>query len=220
MLRIPKRLFVAGTDTGVGKTLVSAMLMAGLDGYYWKPIQSGAGEGADTGWIREKTGMASDRFFPEAYCLEAPMSPHAAAALENVTIDLSKIQMPVPAGEAPLVIEGAGGLMVPINDRSLMIDVIKRLGTPVLLVARSTLGTINHTLLSLEKMKSADVDVVGVAMNGPLDVSNRNAIEHFGNVRVVAEIEMMREINAVTLRDAYFKCFRMGGAYNRSEWKE
>lgn len=205
MVDFPRRLFVTGTDTGVGKTVVAAMLVAGLDGHYWKPVQSGTDEGTDTRYIREKTGLPEDRFFPEIYRLKGFMSPHAAAALENVKIDLSSIRMPDPASH--LVMEGAGGLMVPLGDRWLVIDLIKRLGAPVLLVARSGLGTINHTLLSLEKLAVSGIDVFGVVMNGPRNESNRKAIEHFGGVRVLAEIESMREINAKTLKAAFEKCF-------------
>lgn len=208
MAVFPKRLFVTGTDTGVGKTLVAAMLVAGLDGYYWKPVQSGTDEGTDTRWIREKTGLPADRFLPEAYRLKGFMSPHAAAALEDVRIDLESIRMPSPGPAAHLVMEGAGGLLVPLGDRWLVIDLIKHLAPPVLLVARSGLGTINHTLLSLEKLKASGIEVVGVVMNGPRDESNRRAIEHFGRVKVLAQIEPMAEINAETLRDAFGKHFR------------
>jgi dethiobiotin synthase len=207
MADFPKRLFVAGTDTEVGKTLVAAMLVAGLNGYYWKPIQSGTDEGTDTRWIREKTGLPGDQFFPEAYRLRGFMSPHAAAALENVRIDLESIRMPNPGPSKHLVMEGAGGLMVPLGDQWLMIDLIKHLAAPVLLVARSGLGTINHTLLSLEKLKTSGIEVVGVVMNGPTDESNRRAIEHFGKVRVLAEVEPMAEINAETLKDLFEKYF-------------
>jgi dethiobiotin synthase len=207
MVAFPKRLFVTGTDTGVGKTLVAAMLVAGLDGYYWKPVQSGTDEGTDTEWIRGKTGLPADRFFPEAYRLKGFLSPHAAAALEDVRIDLAKIRMPEPGPAAHLLMEGAGGVMVPLGDRWLVADLIKKLDAPVLLVARSELGTINHTLLSLEKLRGAGIDVFGVVMNGPKNGSNRRAIEHFGNVRVLAEVEPMEKVDAETLKDAFVNCF-------------
>jgi dethiobiotin synthase len=207
MAAFPKRLFVTGTDTEVGKTLVAAMLVAGLDGYYWKPVQSGTDEGTDTQWIREKTGLPAGRFFPESYRLKGFLSPHAAAALENVRIDLSEIRMPESGPSAHLVMEGAGGLMVPLGDRWLVIDLIKKLEAPVLLVAKSGLGTINHTLLSLEKMRGSGIDVFGVVMNGPKNESNRKAIEHFGKVKVLAQIEPMEKIDAGTLAAAFRKHF-------------
>jgi len=203
MAKLPERLFVTGTDTAVGKTLVAAMLVAGLDGHYWKPVQSGCDEGTDTTWVQEKTGLSTDRFFKEAYRLKGFMSPHAAAARENVTIDFSTIHMPALKAGSHLVMEGAGGLMVPLNDRWLVIDLIKRLAAPVILVARTTLGTINHTLLSLEKLKAEGIDVAGVVMNGPKDEGNRKAIEHFGKVRVLAEVEPIAEINPGSLKEAF-----------------
>ncbi len=206
---LPERLFVTGTDTAVGKTLVAAMLVAGLDGHYWKPIQSGSDEGTDTAWVQEKTGLPADRFFEEAYRLKGFMSPHAAAARENVGIDISTIHVPALKAGSHLVMEGAGGIMVPLGGRWLVIDLIRRLAVPVLLVARSTLGTINHTLLSLEKLRAEGIDVAGVVMNGPKDEGNRKAIEHFGKVRVLAEIEPMAEINFETLKDAFEKLFRV-----------
>jgi dethiobiotin synthase len=207
MAVFPKRLFVTGTDTEVGKTVVAAMLVAGLDGYYWKPVQSGTDEGTDTDWIRAKTGLPAERFLPETYRLRGFLSPHAAAALENMDIDLPSIRTPALDAEEYLVMEGAGGLMVPLGDRWLMVDLIKQLGAPVLLVARSGLGTINHTLLSLEKLKASGVDVFGVVMNGPKDDDNRKAIEHFGRVRVLAQVEPMDQIDTATLKDAFVTYF-------------
>lgn len=205
MSDLPKRLFITGTDTGIGKTLLAAMLVAGLEAYYWKPVQSGTEEGTDTEWIRGKTGLPADRFFPETYRFRGAVSPHAAAALEDVTVDMSVFRMPDLEFSAHLIIEGAGGLMVPLGDRWLVIDLIKQLNVPVLLVARSGLGTINHTLLSLEKMRGYGIDVFGVVMNGPKDESNRKAVEHFGKVRVLAQIEPMEKITAETLKDAFRK---------------
>ena len=207
MTPLPKKLFVAGTDTDVGKTLVAAMLVMGLDGYFWKPVQSGSDEGTDTNWIREKTGLPSDRFFPETYRLKAYLSPHAAAALENVTIDFSAIRMPILKSSGTLVMEGAGGLMVPLNDGLLMVDLIRKLSAPVIMVARSSLGTINHTLLSLEKLNAFGIEVVGVVMNGPKDEVSRKAVEHFGKTRVLAQIEPMQKINPETLAEAYERYF-------------
>ena len=207
MIDIPKRLIVTGTDTGVGKTLVSAILVTGLRGYYWKPVQSGTDCGCDSDWIRGKTALPKHHFFPETYCLGGYMSPHAAAARENVDIKLEVFQQPVLDSIHHLVIEGAGGLMVPLSDKWLMLDLIKKLNAPVLLAARSGLGTINHTLLSLEKLKNSGIDVFAVVMNGPKDEGNRKAIERFGKTEVVAQIEPMDEINAETLKVAFQKYF-------------
>lgn len=203
-MRFPSKIFVAGADTGVGKTLVSAALAASLDGAYWKPIQSGLEEMTDTQWVREKTGLPEDRFHPEAYRLSLPLSPHAAAARDGVRIDLGLIRPP-QVGARHLIIEGAGGVMVPLNEREFMLDLMIKLGAPVLLVARSTLGTINHTLLSLEPLRSRGLDVIGVVLNGPENDVNRRAIEHYGRVKVLAEVGPLKEINVRSLRQIFKK---------------
>jgi dethiobiotin synthetase len=202
---IPRRLFVTGTDTGIGKTMVSAILMAGLNGRYWKPVQSGLEEMTDTEWIREMTGLDSDHFYPETYRLKLPLSPHASAAAENISIDLDAFQL--PETDQHLIVEGAGGVMVPLNDHHFMLDLMKKLDIPVLLVTRSELGTINHTLLSLEQLRRYGIDAFGVVMNGPENPGNRDAIERFGNTQVLAEIELLSKINPQTLMKAFWDYF-------------
>jgi len=208
-MKFPKRIFITGTDTGVGKTLVSAILTAGLKGFYWKPIQSGIDGGTDTEWVRERTGLGNDHFFSETYRLSMPLSPHEAAVHDGVRIDLEAIHMPEVREPGQLIMEGAGGVMVPLNDNDIMTDLIKRLNSPVLLVARSTLGTINHTLLSLEKLRREGIDVVGVVMNGPRNDGNKKAIERHGRVNVMAEIEpvMGMDINPENLRILFKRYF-------------
>ncbi len=204
----PPYIFVAGTDTDVGKTLVAAILMKGLNAAYWKPVQSGADDETDTEWIQQTTGLPRHLFYNENYRLRAPLSPHTAAANEGVDISLDTIQRPV-LGESVdhLVIEGAGGLMVPLNENDLMVDLIQRLEVPVLLVARSGLGTINHTLLSLEKLRQKGIPVLGVVMNGPRNAANKETIEHFGKVPVCGEVTPLMEINATTLKQAFHNIF-------------
>ncbi len=197
---IPSQLFITGTDTAIGKTLVAAVLMAGLGGYYWKPIQSGTEEKTDTQWVKEKTELPPDHFHPETYCLKRPLSPHASALAEGVLIDLDRFRLPETT---PLIVEGAGGIMVPLNHRFFIIDLIKKLDIPILLVVSSTLGTINHTLLSLEQLRRSYVQVYGVVMNGPKNDLNRQAIEYYGKVRVCAEIEPLPVINRETLIQAF-----------------
>lgn len=204
----PPALFVTGTDTEVGKTVVSAILVAGLGAEYWKPVQSGAEAGTDTEWIRGKTGLPESRFHPEAYLLSPFLSPHAAAARQGVRIDLSAIRKPAHRNARHLIIEGAGGIMAPLNETQTMADLILQLDVPVLLVARSGLGTINHTLLSLEKLRRMGAEVLGVVMNGPKDAENRIAIETFGRVSVCAEIEPMAEFSLKNLSETFQHCFR------------
>lgn len=204
---LPAKLFITGTNTDIGKTVVSAVLVAGMHARYWKPIQSGILEGSDTQWIREKTGLPESHFYPETYRLKQPLSPHAAAALDGIEISLHSFEMPpVPATET-LIIEGAGGVMVPLNKQHFMLDLMKKLDVPVLLVADSELGTINHTLLSLEHMRRNDVTVLGVVMNGAKNPGNRQAIERYGNISILAEIEPLAEITPQSLKDCFQRCF-------------
>lgn len=190
--------FVTGTDTGIGKTLVSAILARAWNADYWKPVQTGvAEEPGDTDTVARLAQLPPERLHLPAYVLQAPLSPWAAAPLEDAVIDATAI-VP-PATTAPLIVEGAGGLYVPIDDSHMMIDLIARLGMPVVLAARSGLGTINHTLLSLEALRRRAIPVLGVIMSGPLSAGNREAIERFGNVRVLAEIPPLERVDAAAV---------------------
>ena len=186
--KLPSEIFVTGTDTGIGKTVVSALLTAGLSATYWKPIQSGLKEETDTQFVKRVTGLPTDYFVQERYRLQEPLSPHASAEIDGVSISLSDFRIPKYETEH-LIVEGAGGLMVPINDETMIIDLIEYLDLPVLMVARSELGTLNHTFLSLEALRSRGVPIIGVIMNGPKNESNRKAIEKYGKVKVIGEIE-------------------------------
>jgi dethiobiotin synthetase len=199
----PPVFFVTGTDTDVGKTIVSALLTIALDGYYWKPIQSGRDDGGltDRNRVGQLTGLEPERLLPERYCLGQPLSPHLAARLDGVEIELTDFALPVGL-DRPLIVEGAGGLLVPINDRHLMIDLIGHLGLPVVLVARSGLGTINHTLLSIGALRRSGIPILGVILNGPLNPENRRAIEFYGQVSVIAEVEPIEDLSPEGLRRA------------------
>lgn len=200
---LPQKLFVTGTDTDIGKTLVSAVLVAGTQGCYWKPIQSGFEQTTDTQWIKSVTGLPENHFFPERYRLRQPLSPHAAAAADGVHIDLAAIELPAQISSQHLIVEGAGGLMVPLNERHFMLDVIIQCQLPVLLVAASGLGTINHTLLSLEMLRRHHIEIAGVVLNGPFNPSNRHAIEFYGQTSVMAQIEPLPHINADVLQKVF-----------------
>ena len=178
--------FVTGTDTDVGKTVVSAWLVARLGACYWKPVQAGTEPETDSAVVQRLSGASPDRILPEAYVLAEPIAPHEAARRAGMTIDMAKLVPPPYDG--PLVAEGAGGLMVPLDDKSYVIDLARELELPLILVARSTLGTINHTLLSLEAIRRRGLPLAGVVMNGPETPHNRAAIEHYGQVEVIAEI--------------------------------
>ena len=200
--RFPSEFFVAGTDTGVGKTVVAAILTAGLDGIYWKPVQSGLEGVTDAECVRRLTGLGETHFAPETYRLRHPLSPHAAAELEGVRIELDRFQLPAHPSST-LIVEGSGGIMVPLNQEHTMLDLMKRLRLPVLLVARSALGTINHTLLSIEQLRRNGLEVLGVVMNGQRNHSNRQAIEHHGEVPVLAQVEPMAKIHQRSLSSLF-----------------
>lgn len=197
------RIFVTGTDTDVGKTVVAAALTLGLDACYWKPIQSGLTPSTDTADVRRWTGLPDGRFVPEAYRLREPMSPHAAAEIDGVTIDVEHIVATELPADRRLVIEGAGGLMVPLNDTDLMIDLAARLGVPVVLVARTALGTLNHTLLSISELRRRSIPLLGVVLNGEEHESNRRAIERYGEVAVLGRVPRLDVLDAHSLRLAF-----------------
>ena len=152
-----KNIIVCGTDTDVGKTIVSAFLVQGLKATYWKPIQSGLANDGDRGSICRMLNLPSNRWLPESYKFQAPVSPHWAAEIDNTFIDLNQIN--IPNHKNRLIIETAGGLMVPLNRNWLQIDQLKVWGFPIILVARTGLGTLNHTLLSLEASKTRSIHV-------------------------------------------------------------
>ena len=184
--------FVTGTDTDVGKTVVAAWLVARLGACYWKPVQAGTHPETDSATVRRLSGANPDRILPEAYVLAEPIAPHEAALREGIGIDMAKL-VPPPCNR-PLVAEGAGGLMVPLNDQSFVIDLARELDLPLILVARSTLGTINHTLLSLEAIRRRGLPLAGVVINGPETPHNRAAIERYGRVEVIAEIPWLEQV--------------------------
>lgn len=199
----PERLFITGTDTDIGKTVVAAILMTGLQGVYWKPVQSGITPMTDTDWVREKTGLPDDCFCPESYLLNTPVSPHLSAAIDNQEIILDQIVFPKTPTGRHLIIEGAGGVMVPLNDHQFMLDLMKKMAVPALVVAPSRLGMINHTLLTVEQLRRAKVPIWGVIMNGEPNADNKAAVEKYGDIPVLAEIEPLPVINKETLRTAF-----------------
>jgi dethiobiotin synthetase len=198
-------LFITGTDTAVGKTLLSALLVAALNRKYWKPIQTGSCEGTDRESVMKLAGVTADRTFPERYIFSPPVSPHLAAEQSGTVIDMSGIQRPVSLDA--LIIEGAGGVLVPINGEALMLDLIRQLGTPTIVAARTTLGTINHTLLTIAAIRNAKVTVRGVVMIGRENADNRRAIERYGNVPVIGSIPWLDRIDRQTLLSVFKQHF-------------
>jgi malonyl-CoA O-methyltransferase len=201
--------FVTGTDTDIGKTLVAACLVRRWQADYWKPAQTGliqdAGDSRTAAWL---AGADPSRIHPPRFALQLPLSPEAAAAAENITIGLEDFCLPDTS--APLVVEGAGGVQVPLADGVLMVDLIARLGLPAVLVARGTLGTINHTLLSIEALRHRDIQVFGVVLVGLVVPSNREAIERHGQVSVLAEIPPLPAVNPATVAEASLRFAALG----------
>lgn len=204
---LPSKIFVSGTDTGIGKTVISAMMTLGLSATYWKPVQSGLEEETDTEFVKRVTGLPDTHFKLERYRLQEPLSPHASAAIDGVSISLDDFQLPETGGNS-LIVEGAGGLLVPMNDEEMIIDLITRLELPVLLVVRSELGTLNHTFLSLEALRNRDIPIIGVIMNGPENESNKKAIEKYGKVEVIGEIDTLQTLSPQSLSSEFNRIFK------------
>lgn len=201
MMNLPKTFFISGTDTGIGKTVVSAMMMSALNATYWKPIQAGLDEETDTEFVQRVSEVPDQHIVAERFRLHTPMSPHAAADIDEVKISIEDFTLP-DFKTKHLIVEGAGGLWVPINWKESVLDLILHLHIPVLLVARSELGTLNHTLLSLEALRQRNIEVLGVILNGPKHQSNKETIEHFGKVSVW-EMEMLEQVNRQSLCKAF-----------------
>ena len=188
--------FVTGTDTGVGKTVVSAALMLRLRSAgavrYWKPIQTGIEQDDDTADVTWLARCSAAELLTSGVRLPHPLSPHVAARLSGTAIDLAPLEdtFNEAAHSAHVVVEGAGGALVPLNGIQLLTDLMSRLDLPVVIAARSTLGTINHTLLTIEALQRRSIYVAGVVMVGPPNSDNREAIEQYGSVPVLGEMPM------------------------------
>lgn len=184
--------FITGIGTNIGKTIVSAILTEGLEADYWKPIQAGDLDHSDSLKVQSFISNSTTKIHPEAYRLNQPMSPHAAAKLDNINIDLEKIVLPKTTNN--LIIEGAGGLMVPLNKKELVIDLIKKLDAEVILVSQNYLGSINHTLLSLEILKSKNLKVLGIIFNGKPNLETENYILNYSGVKYLGRIDEHQQI--------------------------
>ena len=192
-----KGFFITGTDTGVGKTFFSSILMKKFDFDYWKPIQTGKFTENDTLYIKENIGIEENRFHKSIYSFKKPLSPHLASCYEKTSINMKKIKK--PRSHRPLIIEGVGGILVPLNKKDLLINLIKKFKLPVIVVSKSILGTINHTLMTLEILKKSKINIFGVILNKVKNKKegdeNAKSIEKFGNIKVLGQIS---SINRVT----------------------
>jgi len=203
-IEFPKVFFVSGTDTDVGKTVVSTVLALGLNAYYWKPVQSGPETDSST---LEKMGVDPARILPETFTLSEPLSPHLAARLDNKYISLDDLTLPIIRPDQYLIVEGAGGLLVPLNEDKLVIDLIQKLELPVVLVSRTTLGTINHTLLSIEALKARNIPIVGVIMSGEPNEENKKAIEQHSKIKVIGVVPKLESLNKKSLLETFERVF-------------
>lgn len=172
---------VTGTDTGIGKTYFASELVRALDGYYWKPVQAGLEDGSDSETVAQRSGLPADRILSEAYRLNTPCSPHLAAEIDGLEIDVDRL-VP-PAVDRPLVIEGAGGALVPVTRQILYADLFARWGLPVIIVARTALGTINHSLMTIEVLRARGVEPFGIAFSGEPNPDSEATIAAIGRVR-------------------------------------
>lgn len=205
-MNFPKKLFVTGTDTDIGKTIVSSVLVKGLNAGYWKPVQAGIEPHTDTEYVQQLTGLNDTFFYPESYKLNTPMSPHASAEIDGLKIGLDNIKVP-SFTQSHLIIEGAGGLIVPLNESETMIDLIKKLDLPVLLVAKSGLGTLNHTFLSLMALRSYRIPIFGIVMNGEFHASNEETIRSYGEVENIYQLAPLKNLNPAELLSAFNHTF-------------
>jgi dethiobiotin synthetase len=196
---------VTGTDTDVGKTVFCAGLTRFLDAAYWKPVQAGLEGETDAQVVRRLAELPAERVLPEAWNLRTPASPHLAAEIDGVEIDPDALAL--PASERPLVVEGAGGLLVPLTRRTLLIDVIARWGAPVVLCARTRLGTINHTLLSIEALRRRAIPLLGVAFVGDPHPENERIIGALGKVTVLGRLPHLDPLTPSALGAAFAQAF-------------
>lgn len=200
-----RTIVVTGTDTDVGKTVFAAGLAAALGARYWKPVQSGLADGTDAARV-QALGVPAARILPEAYRLATPCSPHLAAEIDGVQIEPDRLALP-PLDPTPLVVEGAGGVLVPVTRSLLFADVFAQWAQPVVLVARTGLGTINHSLLSIEALRTRGVPILGVAFIGEPVEDSEAIVAALGQVRRLGRLPRVEPLTAAALAEAFHHHF-------------
>lgn len=198
---LPRTIIVTGTDTGIGKTVLAAALTVALGARYWKPVQAGLEGETDTQAVARLGRIPKERIHPEAWRLKTPASPHLAAEIDGVRIDPDALEP--PEGDGPLVIEGAGGLMVPLTRETLMIDLFQRWGAPVILCARTSLGAINHTLLSIEALRNREIPLLGVAFIGEAMADSEAIICDVSGARRLGRLPILDPLTPERLAAAF-----------------
>jgi len=192
---------VTATGTDIGKTVFAAALTAALDGCYWKPVQAGLDDGSDRERVGRLSGLPDDRLLPEAYRLTTPCSPHRAAEIDGVTID-TDVLVP-PACDRPLVIEGAGGVLVPFTRQTTFADIMARWRLPTVLVAATALGTISHSLAAIEALRARDVPIRGIAFVGDAVEDSEATIAAMGGVTRLGRLPIVAPLAPATLAAAF-----------------
>jgi dethiobiotin synthetase len=200
-----RRIVVVGTDTGVGKTVFSAALVAALNGFYWKPIQAGLHGETDSQCAARLAGLPPDRILPEAWRLKMPASPHYAARIEGAAIDPARLDPPECPG--PLVIETAGGVMTPLTIRTPTIDLLARWGFPAVVVARTSLGTINHSLLTIEALRHRRIPVLGVAFVGEPNSETQATVAVMSGAKNLGRLPVLAPLDGQVLHAAFARNF-------------
>lgn len=192
--------FITGIGTGIGKTLVSAILTEKLKADYWKPIQSGDLAQSDSLTVEHLISNGTTKIHPETYRLNEPLSPHLSAKLDGIEIELDKLQLPTTSNN--LIVEGAGGLMVPLNSQFLIADLIKHLDLPVILVSQSYLGSINHTLLTVDALVQRQINIKGIIFNGDANAESEEYILNYTKLACLGKIPKLSLVTADEVRQA------------------
>lgn len=200
-----RKIFVTGIGTDVGKTVVSSIIAEALEADYWKPIQTGSYFSTDADKIRKYVSNSRTQIHPESFVLKQYMSPHAAAELEGMPISLDKIV--APETKNTLIIEGAGGIMVPLNDTEFIVDMIQKLEAEVILVIQNYLGSINHSLLSIDALRYRKIPVLGLIFNGPPHKLSEDIILEYSGLKCIGRIQKESVINKQVV-SKYAEMFR------------
>jgi dethiobiotin synthetase len=196
---MPNQFIIAGIGTEIGKTLISSIFRQGLQADYWKPVQSGNPEEADALFIEQMTRLPEGKIWDSSYMLTQPLSPHTAAEIDGVRISLDQIQL--PQTERSLIVELAGGLMVPLNESETNLDLIAHIALPVVLVSKNYLGSINHTLLSYEILKAKQIPIAGIVFNGPTNASGERFILQHTGLKVLLRVPELAQINPEIIQE-------------------
>ena len=191
------KFIICGTDTDIGKTLISSFFVRGLNSFYWKPIQSGIESRTDSQTVEKLAQVSKEKIIKEAYVFTKPLSPHWAAEIDQKTINFDKLRLPKVQGS--LIIETAGGLMVPITRNFLQIDQIKQWNLPVILICKSSLGTLNHTLLSIEALNRRNIEILGLVINGEKHLDNPKTLVDFSGIPLITEFPYIKNMDSNNL---------------------